>query len=152
MDVMRISLRYVQNEDDAKGIVNSSMLKVFTKIKEFKGNHQNFGGWIRRIVINESLDFIRKQKAFTDKVELTEIEDTIELSEEFSFDHEPSRILSLLKELPLLSSSVFNLFVIEGYSHKEISKMLKISVANSKWNLHNARKLLKLSITKHQLI
>ena len=152
VDVMRISLRYVHNEDDAKGIVNSSMLKVFTKIRDYKGSSENFGGWIRRIVINDSLDYIRKQNTYTDKIELTEIEDTIGLSEEISFDSEPNKILLLLKELPLLSSSVFNLFVVEGYSHKEISEMLKISVANSKWNLHSARKQLKLLINKHQLI
>lgn len=151
-DVMRITLRYVYNDDDAKDIMNRSLLKVFTKINEFKGNHKNLGGWIRRIVINESIDFVRKQKSFNEKIELNDEDDRLDVFDQSTLDIDPKEILGLLRALPAKASSVFNLYIIEGYSHKEIGAMLNISEANSKWNLHAARKQLQMLIKERQLL
>lgn len=141
-DLMRLVLRYVINKDDAEVILNNALFKVLVKINDFKGTHINFGGWIRRITINEALDWIRSKKAFNEKhITVDFIHElpgnTVEL------ENNPDYILKLLDALPIKTRTVFNLFVIEGYSHKEIAELLTITENNSKWHLHSAKKQLK---------
>ena len=140
--LMRTILRYATNQFDAEDILNKAMLKAFKKIDTFQGTPDNFGGWLRRIVVHESIDFIRSRKSFNDKhstmADLPEENSTHNLIEE-----DPSHILQLIDALPYQERAVFNLSIIEGYTHKEISKMLSISVANSKWLLHCGRKKMK---------
>lgn len=151
-DCMRITLRYARNDEDAKAIVNNSMLKVFAKIDDFQGDHQNLGGWIKRIVVNQALDFLRKLKSFNEKIVLGDYDESLMESNDNSIESDPSYILKLLRSIPLKPSLVFNLFVIEGYSHQEIAVKLKISEANSKWLLHSARKQLQELLNKNELI
>jgi len=151
-DLMRISLRYLNNKDDAQDLVNRAMLKVFITLDSFRGDVNTLGGWTRRIFINECLDFIRKQKAFSQYCELSE---TLQEYGQNSFrweEDDPEELLALLKALPVLPRTVFNLFVIEGYGHKEIAEMLAISVANSKWNLHIAKKEMRQMISEKQML
>lgn len=148
-DLMRIALRYVINQTDAQDVLNTSMLKVFKKIDSFQGTHENFGGWVKRIVVHQSIDFIRCRKSFNER------HITLDVLPEKEFDQnwedDPSYILKLLEALPEIEKTVFNLSLIEGYSHKDISEMLSISVANSKWKLHSAKKKMKTWISKKVL-
>ena len=151
IDLIRVGLRYVSNKTDAEDILNKTMFKVFTKILKFKGDNKNFGGWIRRILVNEAIDFIRSKKAFNAKhIPVADFPESAIGVEEIM--EEPSSILLLLDALPLKAKAVFNLYVIEGYKHQEISDVLGISVANSKWNLHLARKKLKKWIIEKELV
>lgn len=121
------------------------MFKVFTRIDQFVGNEDNFFGWIKRIVVNESIDQVRKKENFFSLEELPgydQISDFEEIASEREID-----IHYLLSRLPLLSATVFNMFVIEGYSHREISRVLDITEGNSKWHLHSARKKLQNLLT-----
>lgn len=149
--LMRTIFRYVTNKFDAEEILNKSMLKAFKKIDTFHGTPDNFGGWVKRIVIHESIDFIRSRKSFNEKhvtmADLPEENSTKNFAEE-----DPTHILNLIDALPDQERAVFNLSIIEGYSHKEISEMLSISVANSKWSMHCARKKMKSWIMEKQLL
>lgn len=150
VDLMRTALRYVINQSDAEDVLNESMLKVFKKIDSFQGTHENFGGWVKRIVVHQAIDFIRSRKSFNEKhITLAVLpEETFASNWE---EDDPSYILKLLDTLPELEKAVFNLSLIEGYSHKDISEMLSISVANSKWKLHTARKKMKTWIIEKEL-
>jgi len=141
-DLKRLTRRYVINDDDAQEIINLALYKVLVKIDDFKGTYKNFGGWIKRITINESIDWIRRKESFLKKhVTVDFIED---MPGNFVQQHDdPEYILRLLEGLPLTTRTVFNLYVIDGYAHNEIANELGITEGNSKWHLHSARKQLK---------
>ncbi len=140
--LMRVALRYAANVADAADILNRGFFKVFTKIDQFTGTEQNFGGWIRRIIVNEALDFVKANPAFKKHEDL---DAAAHIGEHPASVHEEAAqdILHLLHLLPLTTATVFNLFALEGYSHQEISARLDISEVNSKWHLHSARQQLK---------
>lgn len=148
-NLMRVALRYVINESDAEDVLNSSMLKVFKKIDSFQGTHENFGGWVKRIVVHQAIDFIRSRKSFNEKHITLAVLPEEDVAN--NWEDDPSYILKLLDALPEIEKTVFNLSLIEGYSHKEISEMLSISVANSKWKLHTAKKKMKTWIIEKEL-
>lgn len=145
--LMTICIRYTDNEDDAKDILNEGFLKIFQSIHKF--NHQgSFEGWLKRIVANSAIDFIRRQQKFkqTQPIQLlpdlpdhTNYQDAISMLSE-------KELLLLIRKLPPMSRSVFNLAVFENFSHKEISKLLEIKEGTSMWHLNNARNILKKQI------
>lgn len=145
--LMRTALRYVYNEADAADILNRAMFKTFTRIEQFAGTHENFGGWLLRILVNEALDFVRSRASSQACLPL---EDALHLSHASSPDwHDGAEnILALLQQLPETTAAVFNLFALEGYSHQEISELLQISPENSRWHLHAARQKLQKLIAK----
>ena len=148
-DLMRVALRYVVNQSDAEDVLNTSMLKVFKKIDSFHGTHDNFGGWVKRIVVHQAIDFIRRRKSFNEKhITMAVLPDEDPASK---WEDDPRYILKLLDTLPEIEKTVFNLAIIEGYTHNDISEMLSISVANSKWKLHSARKKMKTWIIEKEL-
>jgi RNA polymerase sigma-70 factor (ECF subfamily) len=141
-DLMRVALRYVHNEADAADILNRAMFKAFTRIAQFGGTADNFGGWLLRILVHEALDFLRARPAAQANQPL---EEALHLSSGLRPDsaRDAEDILALLRRLPATTAAVFNLFALEGYSHQEISAMLDISAANSRWHLHSARQKLQ---------
>lgn len=139
---MRVALRYARNADDAADILNRGFFKVFTKIDQFVGTAENFGGWIRRIIINEALDFVRADPGFSGH-EALEAAAHLGASPDVEHIEAAQGILQLLHRLPLTTATVFNLFAIEGFSHQEISEQLGITETNSKWHLHSARQKLQ---------
>lgn len=125
-------IRYTKDAQEAAFVLNEGFFKIFNKIDSYNGKG-SFEGWMHRIIINTSLDHIRKNKTTEDISEYR-----LECNE--SLIEDEIGIVEMLKKLKSPGKEIFNLFVIEGYSHKEISKMLNISVANSKWHLMVARK------------
>lgn len=135
-----VCLKYSRNYEEAQDNLQEGFLLIFEKINQFsfKGS---FEGWIKRIVINYILQQYRKEtflnivdENFADNEVEVELED-----DEISFDY----LLRIIQELPDRYRLVFNLFAIDGYSHQEISEMLKISIGTSKSNLSRARLILK---------
>ena len=132
-------------------VINRAMLKVFTSMHTFQGTYQNLGGWVRSILIREVLNFLRSQKSFQLKHETAdELPDT--QAETGSESDEAEHFLQLLNALPLTARTVFNLYAIEGYSHKEIAEMMGITEANSKWHVHAARKTMQQLITEKNAV
>lgn len=116
------------------------MLKVFQNISQYRGEG-DFLAWIRRIVVNTCLSALRSYSKFECK-ELDEVS-TVSFLPEIYQHLQAKEILDMIHQLDLTHKMVFNLFVIEGYSHDEIAKKLNIPKGTSKWYLHEARKQLQ---------
>lgn len=143
--LMRVGYRYTQNKEDALILVNTAFLKIITQLEKFN-EEQNFEFWAKKIMINTAIDNYRKVKKQT---EVFSSIDDFENNENYFIDadradkkYDLEEILKLIQTLPQATRNVFNLFVIDGYSHKEISEMLSISEGTSKWHLSEARKIL----------
>ncbi len=142
-----ICLRYAGDYNDAQDILQDGFLKVFEKVHQFqfKGS---FNGWIRKIMINTALE------RFRSKYQMINIDDNIKEvdrkeSSDVSTELIVKELFKIVQELSPKYRMVFNLYAIEGYSHKEISKMLNISEGTSKSNLSRARVILQQKIKNY---
>lgn len=135
-----ICKRYLRHREDAEDVLVEALFKVLTNIQQFKGEG-SFEGWVRRIVVNECLMFLRRRHNFNMTVEISEVDvpqHTTVVEELAARD-----ILDLLDRLPTGYRTVFNLYVLEGYKHREIADILGISINTSKSQLILARKRLQ---------
>ncbi len=139
--LMPVCMSYVSNNDDAVDIYNQAFLKVFNSLKQYTGKGA-VGGWIRRIMVNTAIDFIRKQEKFKFQ---TPIEEAFEIGIDTDIisGMTSNEILDLFRYLPPAQRLVVNLYIVEGHSHAEVAEKLKISVGTSKWHLNQGRKLLQ---------
>ena len=141
--------RYVVNSEDVKDVLQDCFLKIFSKIDsfEYKGKG-SLKGWITKITVNESLKFLQRNNRF-EFVEISE-HDHERPDEEPDIDALPSELLfNLIRELPDGYRTIFNLYVIENKSHKEIAKLLDIKESTSASQLHRAKSLLATKIKKY---
>ncbi len=134
--------RYVRTEADIEDILLTGFMKVFKNIPQYSGNG-SFEGWIRRIMVNESLMWLRKHKNLKLNVELEGHKHDREMAASIEDKMSADEILGLLDQLPEGYKTVFNLYVIEGYSHQEIATRLNVSVNTSKSQLIKARRKLQ---------
>ena len=146
-------LKYASNYDDAKDHLQESFLTIFDKIDQYKGRG-SFEGWMKRIAINTVLQSYRRNKEVPlHREELLKAkEEELSLNiEEISDSELPlSFLLSIVQELPERYRLVFNLYVLDGYSHKEIAEMLDIAEGTSKSNLFRARENLAKRIKEYK--
>ncbi len=139
--------RYIRNDNDAEEVLADAFYKILTHLERFE-QKGSFEGWMYRIAVNECLMFLRK--ANNNFQQAIEIETQYDLSDTVRADvalHEGD-IMRLLDYLPLGYRTVFNMYIIEGYSHKEIADMLRISVNTSKSQLIKARRMLQQLLQK----
>ena len=138
--MLGVCRRYVKDEMTAESVMINGFYKAFTKLNQYS-NKGPFGGWLRKIMVNESLMELRKKRDFNISLENTNVQIGQEalISEKLAEED----ILKLLDLLPTGYRTVFNLYVIEGYSHKEIAEQMQISENTSKSQLIKARKRLK---------
>ncbi len=140
--LMKICLRYHRNYEDATASFNKAMLTVFTKIHQYR-KEGSITGWTSKIITNTCLNELRNSTAFEHK-EITEAEmNSFHIDAIVFGDITQKEILNIVQELPEASKLVFNLFVMEGFTHKNIADTLNISIGTSKWHLNNARTILK---------
>ncbi|MDB5274538.1 MAG: polymerase, sigma-24 subunit, subfamily protein [Chitinophagaceae bacterium] len=149
--MMAIAMRYCNTTFEAEDIVQEAFIKVFEKIKTFE-NKGSFEGWLKRIVVNYSINHFHKtskERAFEDssEIELAD-EQAVSILSELS----NNELLFTLKLLPLGYRTVFNLYVIEGYSHKEIAGLCKITESTSRSQLTKAKVLLKELLVKNSYV
>lgn len=145
---MGICMRYCNNMDDAIEIVNDGFLKIFKALKSFSPQHSNLEGslkgWMKRIMINTSIDFLRKNKRRFLIVEISDHHFNEADEVESAIDRMTYKeIVEIVQKLSPVYKTVFNLFVIDGYKHEEIAKKLRITVGTSKSNLAKARMNIK---------
>jgi RNA polymerase sigma-70 factor (ECF subfamily) len=137
-------LRYVVSQFDAEEVLQRGFIKVYEGLDHFKyENEKATIGWLNQIMVNESLLFLREQKRMTLSDELEVNDKSILLIPEIEVKLELESCLRLVRNLPDGYRTVFNLYVIEGYSHKEIAENLKISESASRSQLSRARNTLK---------
>jgi len=140
--------RYVKTIENAEEVLMLAFCKIFKKIDTYSGKG-SFEGWIRRIMVNESLMFIRKKYRFNEHVEIEKIPvKAVQVTVEDELAAQD--ILNLLDQLPDGYRTVFNLKEIEGYKHREIAEMLDISINTSKSQLILAKKRLRKLIKRTQ--
>jgi len=152
--LMSICLRYSRDRDRASESLNLGYMKILSNLKSYKPEIP-FKAWIRRIMINTLIDEYRKNKRESEKVKYV---DEYFDSNSFSDVNEAlgrldiQQIYKEINKLPEATKNVFNLFVIDGFSHKEIAEILHISEGTSKWHLNAARQKLKEEIEQSVFI
>jgi len=148
-----VCMRYAKNSDEAQDMVQNGFIKVFAKLEvyNFTGSLE---GWIRRIMVNTAIDQIRKNKR--DPFSIEDDSRIQNLEEDIPFDVEETEMETVVKaekaiqaisELSPAYKMVFNLYVIEGYTHKEIADYLGISEGTSKSNLAKAKQKLRTKLS-----
>lgn len=146
-----VLMRYLRSREDREDVLIEAFFKVFDNLEKFRGDG-SFEGWIRRIVVNEALMFLRKQHNFNMTLEITDFDQPVRMK---VIDQLAAQdIIGLMEELPTGYRTVFNLYVIEGYKHREIAELLGVSINTSKSQLILAKKrmqelLKKNSIARH---
>ena len=145
--VFGIAMRYTKNQEEAIDILNTAFLKVFTSLDKYEDN-SNLAGWIAKIVFNTAIDHVRRNTKYRQVMDFN-VETDGSVGNDSLDNLQAEDLYRLIQKLPASSRSVFNLYVIDGYKHKEISELLDISVGTSKWHLSNARKELQELIAVH---
>jgi len=145
-----ICLRYTRNREEAEDILIEGFIKIFSKINEFR-NEGSFEGWLKRIMVNTAINNFRynfKKKYFNviDNNYGIDVRDDIDI---FNKNYSAEYLVKLIQQLPTGYRVIFNMYEIEGYSHKEIAKVLNISVSTSKSQLYHAKKILRNKILKN---
>ena len=140
--VFKICLRYMGNEAEAEDCVSETFLKMFSNIQSVVfENEKMLAGWIRKIAVNECLMLLRKKPKDMDIIsEKTEFVDD---NQDLLSNIEAEYLFQIIQSLPIGYRTIFNLYVIEGYSHREISQQLSISEGTSKSQLNRAKASLK---------
>jgi RNA polymerase sigma factor (sigma-70 family) len=145
--MFHVCLRYADNQQEAEDFLQEGFATAFRVLSSFEGKG-NFGGWLRRIMVNTSIDRLRRRKPIT--TELTEVTGFLtvtDLSEDNNCDFDPEAALRAVATLPETQRIVFNLFALEGYSHHEIAIKMGIAESSSRSLLTRARDALKRQLS-----
>jgi RNA polymerase sigma factor (sigma-70 family) len=162
--MMSICNRYANNTQDAEEMLNNGFLKIFKKIEQYTGNG-NFEGWMRKIMANVCLDYIKlkQNRDYNFNTLLPNIENNDTFLDNLFYekglyyeskldeDCKQQLISDTLKELAPLTKTIVNLHIFEEYSHKEIAELLKIAERTSQWHINIAKKALIEKLTKNKL-
>jgi RNA polymerase sigma factor (sigma-70 family) len=145
-----VCLRYAQNYDEAQDILQEGFIKVFANLKSYR-NEGDLEGWIRRIVINTAIEKYRARikdlAIYNDEMSVAYSDSNLGL--EFL---NVSDLLELVQSLPMQYRLIFNLYVIEGFSHKEIGEQLNINESTSRSNLARARAILQKALAEEEKV
>jgi RNA polymerase sigma factor (sigma-70 family) len=147
--MMNLCVRYTKNEADAMEVLNSGFYKVYKNIRKYDRRKATLYTWIRTIIINTSLDFIRAKSGQENWKELDQAAQ-VDLPPDVFVKISAADILKLVRQLPPATQAVFNLYVMEGFNHRQIAELLGTSEGTSKWHLSEARKLLQQLISKNE--
>jgi RNA polymerase sigma-70 factor (ECF subfamily) len=152
-----VCLRYSPNYHEAEDLLQESFVKIFQSIRDYRGEG-SFEGWMRRIVVNSAITAFKRnsRNPLHHSVETIEDQSAETENEEDIFTHinpaQAQSIMGLIQELPVGYNQIFNLYVFDGYTHKEISELLQISENTSKSQLAKARKYLRRKLTEGNLL
>ena len=137
-----VAMRFLKNTDDAEDVVQESFIKAFVRLEQYSGE-VSFGAWLKRIVINGSIDFLKSKRPLTE--ELDEKYMIVSDREDWTVDREISleRVRSAIEDLPGKYRFVVQLFLVEGFDHSEISQVLGISETASRTRLLRGKAQLK---------
>ncbi len=149
--MMGVCLRYAKDVEEAEDVMQDAFIKIFNKIPvyEEKGSLE---GWVRRIVVNTALDSYRKNKKHQQDVNADTVDYLLETKNHIIAELSAQDLLVIINNLPEGYRIVFNLFAIEGYSHKEIAERLGITESTSKSQYSRAKKLLRDILKKNKLV
>ncbi|MFI3321745.1 MAG: sigma-70 family RNA polymerase sigma factor [Rikenellaceae bacterium] len=150
-DMYRLSLRYSNSHEEAKDILHDGFIKIFSKIGDYRGEG-SFEGWMRRIFVTLALDNLRKNKNMDfdaeKQLEKSDSGDYLSILESIS----EGELISIMANLPTGYQTVLKLYCVEGYSHSEIGKMLRISTETSRSQLMRAKNRLKQLLADENIL
>lgn len=150
--MMGVSLRYSKDIEEAQDILQMGFVKIFEKLETYS-HEGSLEGWIRRIIVNTALDSIRKNKKLLDNVSIENVDYQLSNNDETALEALSAQdLLRVIQKMPLGFKTVFNMYVIEGYSHKEIAEALGITVSTSKSQFSRARAYLKKILIQEEII
>ena len=149
--MMGVCLRYAQNYEEAQDVLQDAFIKIFGKLPEYE-KKGSLEGWVRRIVVNTALDSYRKNKKFQQNVAVDSVDYMLENKTYIIEELNANDLLVVIKTLPDGYRMVFNLFAIEGYSHKEIAERLGVTESTSKSQFSRAKKMLRDVLMKKKMI
>lgn len=156
--MLGVCLRYSKDKDDALDILQDGFVKVFMNIKLY-GGIGSFEGWVRRIIVNTAIDFFRKEKKSILNVNSDYVEASAEeIMDEDENDNEylnisTEEIMKAVQQLTPAYRTVFNLYVVDGFTHKEVAAQLGINEGTSKSNLSKAKmNLKKMLVNKYHTV
>ena len=148
--MMVLCKSYARNEEDAIEVLQDGFLKIFQQIDKYDASRSSLYTWMRTIMIRTAVDFLRKQNRKSVAVEL-KAEHEPSIDAEALYRMAAQQVQWMLQQLPATTRTVFNLYITEGYNHKEIGDLLKISEGTSRWHLSEARKyIINLLKTKER--
>lgn len=145
--MLAVCLRYARSRSDAEDILQDGFVKVFNHLKDFK-REGSLEGWIRRIMVNTALRHYRNTQKYSDNVNIDYAEAELSEASDTISQMSAKEITGIIQQLPDGYRMVFNMYVVEGYIHKEIGEKLNISEGTSKSQLARARKYLMDVINK----
>ena len=146
--MMAVVRRYIDHTEQAEEVLNNGFLRAFQKVGQY--NYQgSFEGWLRKIVFHSVSDYVKQNVKYNDKIVLVEKDEYVHKDHADRMYY--NQLLQLVQGWPDATRAVFNMYVMEGFTHKEIGKLLGISEGTSKWHLSEGRRQLKVKIEKLEL-
>ncbi len=149
--MLSVSYRFAHNREDAEDMLQEAFIKIFSQIHTFQ-NKGAFEGWIRRIVVHTCINFLKKNKKFSDNVDITYATTVYVKEETIPSIMQAKQVVECIKLLPLGYKTVLNLYAIEGYSHKEIGNLLDIEESTSRSQYTRAKAMLETILIKKRII
>jgi len=149
--MMGVCLRYAKDYEEAQDIMQDAFIKIFGKLADYE-KKGSLDGWIRRIVVNTALDSYRKNKKHQQNVGVDTVDYLLENKTFIIEELNANDLLAVIKTIPAGYQMAFNLFAIEGYSHKEIAEKLNITESTSKSQYSRARKLLREILVEKNIV
>jgi RNA polymerase sigma factor (sigma-70 family) len=149
--MMGVCLRYARNGDDAKDLMQEGFIKVFHKLSQFSFEG-SLEGWVRRIMVNTAINYLKKNKLVFAQVSIEERSDFI--PQPANNDHQlvHTDVMRVIFDLPLSYRTVLNLYAIEGYSHKEVAEILAQNESTCRSQYSRARALLQKKLEENNII
>lgn len=145
--LFRVCLRYANDRAEAEDMLQDGFIKIFQDLKNYRGTGA-FGGWMRKVVVNIALQHIRKRKKLFPSIDLQDVQEKFQTDENIHSDLNAQALTQLVQQLPAGYRAVFNLYVIDGFSHKEIAEQLGITTSTSKSQLFKAKATLRGMLEK----
>jgi RNA polymerase sigma factor (sigma-70 family) len=143
--MMALVRRYIDQEMQAEEVLNNGYLRAFQKIKQY--NFQgSFEGWLRKIVFHAVADYVKQNTRYNSQIVLVEKDQYVHQDHAGKLYYD--QLILLVQDLPVATRNVFNMYVMDGFTHKEIGNILGISEGTSKWHLSEGRRVLKERIEK----
>ncbi|MDX1942416.1 MAG: sigma-70 family RNA polymerase sigma factor [Saprospiraceae bacterium] len=142
-----LCLRYANSREDAEDLLQEGFITVFRDLHQYKGVG-NLEGWVRKVILNIALQYIRRQKHLFQMIELEDVAHRLQSEHDFIEEDTTRNLIRIMQQLPPGFRTVLNLYVLEDYSHEQIAKELGISVGTSKSQLNRAKCVMRALVEK----
>ena len=149
--MLSVCYRFAHNREDAEDMLQEGFIKVYSQIHTFQ-NKGAFEGWIRRIVVHTCINILKKNKKFSDSIDITNAHSIHIREEMIPSIMQAKQVVECIRSLPLGYKTVLNLYAIEGYSHKEIADMLDIEESTSRSQYTRAKQMLEDILVRKKII